>query len=108
MNHFRILATIAFFSINATVSAAVVSGEITTRSTQKPTQTISAPVKKIVIRTSTKTISYMSPAGKEIIVFTVKHKNGVIISASAKPKATNKISRTLQNNFAKNLSKAVV
>lgn len=108
MIQFRILITIAFFVLSSTVSAATVSGEITTKSIKKPNQTTVTPIKKIVIRTSTKIISYVSPAWKEFIEFTVKHKNGVIIAASAKPKATNKISLTLQKNFAKNLSKSVV
>ncbi len=109
MASFRILVTIAFFAISSSVSAATVSGEVTTQSiSQKPKITTTAPVKKIVIRTTTKTVSYTSPAGKEWITFTVKHKNGVIVSATAKPKATHKISLMLQNNFAKNISKTVV
>ena len=109
MTQFRILVTIAFFAISSSVSAATVSGEITTQGiSQKPKTSITTPVKKIVIRTTTKTITYTSPAGKEWMTFTVKHKNGVIVSATAKPKATNKISRTLQQNFAKNISKSVV
>jgi hypothetical protein len=109
MTPIRILIAIAFFAITSSVSAATVSGEITTQSiAQKPKTTIANPVKKIVIRTTTKTVRYTSPAGKEWITFTVKHKNGVIVSATAKPKAKNKISRTLQENFAKNISKSVV
>ncbi len=70
--------------------------------------TAKKPVQKIVIRTHTKTVSYTSPAGKELIIFSVRTKNGVIVGASATPKATNPISQSLQKSFTKNLSKSVI
>ncbi len=108
MTYFRIVIIIASFIVLSQASAATISGEITTRSAPKTTITKTTPVKKIVLRTATKTVIYTSPAGKESMRFTVKHKDGIIISISARAHATNKISRTLQNNFAKNISKAVV
>lgn len=104
----RVLVILASFLFASHVSAAVVSGEITTRSTPKTTMSKVTPVKKIVLRTTTKTVLYTSPAGKESMRFTIKHRDGIIVSVTARANATNKISRTLQNNFAKNISKAVV
>ena len=51
---------------------------------------------------------YTSPAGKERINFVVQVKDGIISSVSAVPRATNKISKSLQKAFAKNITKAVV
>lgn len=112
MTQFRILATIALLSFTSATFAATVSWEITTRSiSNKPVTSVSTvkkPIQKIVVRTYSRTVSYMSPAGKELITFSVKTKNGVIVSASAIPRAKHQISKSLQLSFAKKLSKSVV
>lgn len=112
MTQFRILATIVLLSITSTTFAATVSWEAKlVKATNKSTWVVSVvkkPIPKAIIRKYTRIVSYMSPAGKELITFSVIIKDGIIISAIATPKATNKISKSLQTSFSKNLSKWVV
>ncbi len=112
MTQFHILATIALLSCTATTYAATVSWEITTRGiANTPVWVITSikkPIQKGVVRTQTRMVSYMSPAGKEYITFSLRTKDGIIVNASAIPRATNQISLTLQKAFAKNISQTVV
>ncbi len=111
MTLFRILATIALLSFTASAFGTTVSWEIVSQNVSKKSvisQSSKKPVQKIVVRKYARTVSYTSPAGKETITFIVNTKNGVIIAATAIPKATNKISKSLQSSFSKKLSKWVV
>lgn len=108
---FRILITIALLSFTAQTFSATVSGEIGSKNSIKKSTTITAfkkPIKKVVIQKVSRTVTYTSPAGKERINFVVQVKDGIIASVSAIPWATNKISKSLQKAFAKNITKAVV
>ncbi|MBX9808922.1 hypothetical protein K2X92_00850 [Candidatus Gracilibacteria bacterium] len=112
MTQFHIVAAIALFSFTTTAFGATVSGEITSKSIVKnPKTTVVTPIKKaipkIVVRTYTRTVSYVTPTGKESIIFTVRYKNGVIVGASATPKSKKSASLILQRAFARNLNKAV-
>lgn len=112
MTPFRILATIALLSFTSTTFAATVSWEAKFENAiKKATWVVSVvkkPIQKVIIRKYTKVVSYMSPAGKELISLSLSTKNGLIVSATAIPKATNKISKSLQVSFSKSLSKWVV
>ncbi len=111
MTPFRILITIALLSFTAQTFSATVSGEIGSKNSIKKSTTITAfkkPIKKVVVKKASRTVIYTSPAGKERINFVVQVKDGIISSVSAVPRATNKISKSLQKAFAKNITKAVV
>lgn len=112
MTQFRILATIALLSFTSATFASTVSWEvriiITSNKASWVVPMTKKPISKTVIRKYTKIVSYMSPAGKELITFSLITKNGVITSASAIPRAINKISKSLQVSFSRKLSKWVV
>ncbi len=105
----RTLVTLVALSMISPTFAATVSGEIGSRpTTSTRISTVKVPVKKVVIKNLTRTVTYMSPAGKESIIFSIKTRDRIIVFASAIPKTKNKISLALQREFAKKLSKAVV
>lgn len=58
--------------------------------------------------TRVETVSYMSPAGKEEIEFSVTVADGVITAANARPLATDKSSLYNQGNFANAVASSVV
>lgn len=112
MKPYYLFATLAIFSITGTAFSASVSGEISTKTpVKKPiavVMTVKKPVQKAITRKYVQTVSYMSPAGKEFITFSITTKNGLIASALATPKSKNEISLSLQKAFSKKLSKSVV
>lgn len=112
MKPYYLFATLAIFSITGTAFSASVSGEISTKApVKKPVAvvtTVKKPVQKAITRKYVQKVSYMSPAGKEFITFSITTKNGVIASVLAIPKSKNAISLSLQKAFSKNLAKAVV
>ena len=111
MTSFRVLLVIAFLLFTTQAFSATVSGEIGSKNSIKKPTTISVfkkPVKKIVIQKASRTVTYISPAGNERINFVVQVKDGIISSVSSVPRATNKISKSLQKSFSKNISKVVV
>lgn len=58
--------------------------------------------------TKTEVVSYMSPAGKDQIEFSITVESGMIMAASAKPLATNDASKYNQGNFIKEVATKVV
>ncbi len=74
-----------------------------------PTLTATASTSQApAMTTRTETVSYMSPAGKDEVEFSVTLKDGVITAASSKTLATNDASKYNQDNFAKALAGKVV
>ena len=107
MKPYYLFATLAIFSITGTAFSASVSGEISTKTPVKNpvavVTTVKKPVQKTITRKYVQTVSYMSPAGKDFITFSITTKNGLIASALATPQSKNAISLSLQKAFSKNL-----
>lgn len=107
MIQFRILLTIALLSFTSQSFSTTVSGEIGSKNAVKKSVTIvtelKKPVQKVSVRKISRTVSYMSPAGKESISVEVRVKDGIILSTSVIPRSTNKISKSLQQAFAKKI-----
>lgn len=80
------------------------SGETATGTTSEPSASATSPTQY----TRTEVVSYMSPAGKDEIEFSVTLTDGTVTSASVKPLATNEASLNFQQNFAKEITNIAV
>ncbi len=95
--------------------APVMTGTVTPTVPVQPTvvNTGSAPVTTVnpvkpEVFTRTETVSYKTPAGNDLVEFSVTVTDGIITTASATVKAENEISKMRQGAFAAEVSAKVV